>query len=85
MTDQHEIKEGLLARLGIRFHGIYKDGELVDFGMHQTPIRRVLNWIWCGWNNWRHGDPFGRGFYGGKSDCEEFPDYLPAFWLEGEN
>lgn len=62
---------GILARLGVRFSGIYQDGELVGIDMRQTIIRKFLNRVW---------DFLIR--YGIAADEEpcphrDFPDYLP--------
>lgn len=71
-----KIKHKFLARLGIWCTAYYDEhGELSDWEMKQTPIRKFLNWLWEKWNTWRHGDPYGKGFYGGKNDGE-LPNYM---------
>lgn len=72
-----KLKYRILSRLGIWVTGIYEDGEQVDWYVRQTPIRKILNWIWCGWNNWRHGDPYGDDGAGSKVGILAEFDYLP--------
>jgi hypothetical protein len=71
------LKYRLLSRLGIWVTGIYENGEQVSWYMRQTPVRRLLNWVWCGWNNRRHGDPAGDDGAGSKVGILAEFHYLP--------